>query len=438
MINFIRRIRSKITGRQSVKDAGRAGKNFLYMGVPKYIAFVFEFFASVYVARELGPESYGILATVYAFVTLFRFLPDMGSQQIILRDVAQDRSRAEPYLGNAVMMRLSLSVLSVILINAVTLLIDYPSDVRYYIAIYSIILVTDSIALTPFALSIAHERFRLTGGLDLIKKILISGAAPLALLAGYKLGGVLWFSLVAALLTCSSFVIINRQLGVRFHLKPDFKIIRMFFLQGYPIALSACFYVLSTKIDRIMLSKMLTMEDVGQYNISAKIMLISMEAFWAPVANIVFPLMSRSYKQSVALMTRKTVKYAVFLFLVYAALSLFFTLFGRQIITFVWGPEYEPAFRSLCILIWATIFISLTQLLYRALIVLKAQKLYLAVQMAAAVANIIMNYWLIPIWGIAGAATATIVSSGVAFFFCLAVATSNIRKRSSLEPDQRT
>lgn len=243
----------------------------------------------------------------------------------------------------------------------------------------------------------------------------MQGLPPLSLYAGYWIGAFFCFKIIgAALLVFSSLFIIWR-LRIRFDFHDLWNNIRYFLTQGYPIAFSMLLFLLSTRIDQVLLSDLLSFEAVGIYAISTKILLLSIEGIWGPIANIVFPILSRSEKESVNTLIAKAIKYVVAVFILFGLLALFFTWWGREIIVFVLGEEYEPSYFSLRIVIWASIFISLTALCYRILIILGNQVWYIVVQLCALALTIALNLYLIPKFGYLGAAYALVISQGTAF-----------------------
>ncbi|MCP4606570.1 MAG: flippase [Proteobacteria bacterium] len=409
------------------KDTITAGRNFLYLGLPSYVGFVMEFFASIYIARTLGVTDYGVLGTVYAFIALFRFLPDMGMSQLLIRDIAQDENSASTQLFNATLLRLGLSVLTVGMLNAAAWGV-YEETIRYLILIYSIMLVGESIYQPPLTVCIALRRFRLTGMMNLIHKIITACLPPLALLLGYGFSGVLWAAVIASLLNCYTVVALIRFTSVRYRFSIDLGLMKGYFRQGYPIALSACFYLLSTRIDRIMLSKMLSMTAVGHYTIASKLLFIALEGVWGPIANIVFPILSKTFAERKERFVGKTLLYAVVLVGIFLVISALAVLLGKHFIVFVWGEQYTASYSCLAILIWSSVFTGLTQLLYRTLIIFGAQALYLIVQIGGAMANVAFNYLLISSIGMNGAAWATVLTSAVTMALSVMICGREIKK----------
>ncbi len=422
-----------MTAHFNTNDNIQAARNFLSLGLPKYAGFAVEFLVSVYIARKLGVESYGIVATVYALVAPFRALQDMGATQILVRDVARDEKLSASYLSASVVLHFYLGLASVVLAFLLSALMGYPAFTRLLVAAYCVALMLETTFMTFISLCVARGRFALAGMAGFFQKLVVHGFPPLALLAGYWVGAFFCFKIVGAALMVFSSLFIIWRLKIRLDFRGHGRAVHHFVAQGYPIAAGMLLFLLSARLDHVMLSKMLTAEAVALYAVSIKILYLSIEAVWGPTVQIMFPVLSRAEKTSVSLMIAKARKYAFFVIAVYGALSLFLTLFGREVILFLWGEQYESSYLSLRIVIWASLFLTLTQLTYRILIVLKARKLYLAAQAVSLVVNFFLNLWLIPVHGFVGAAVSLVCSTGFGFVVCVAIATAKVRGRLAVE-----
>jgi O-antigen/teichoic acid export membrane protein len=86
---------------------------------------------------------------------------------------------------------------------------------------------------------------------------------------------------------------------------------------------------------------------------------------------------------------------------------------ASQLIPIVFGPQYSAAAEPLQILIWS-IPIALTRHVAQTVMVAHAgQKRMLAHAATAAATNVALNLMLIPVWGMRGAATVTVLTEAV-------------------------
>ena len=101
------------------------------------------------------------------------------------------------------------------------------------------------------------------------------------------------------------------------------------------------------------------------------------------------------------------------------AVALPTTLFADWIILILYGADFQEAAVVLRIYIWAGVFVSLGVASSKWLVVENLQRYSFYITALGAVLNISCNYWLIPIYGIKGAAFATLVAQGTVGFLSL-------------------
>ncbi|MCX7014570.1 MAG: polysaccharide biosynthesis C-terminal domain-containing protein, partial [Candidatus Sumerlaeota bacterium] len=172
---------------------------------------------------------------------------------------------------------------------------------------------------------------------------------------------------------------------------------------------------------RIMLYKYLSVDAVGQYAVPARIMYCLVDAIWVPISYLVLPVLSRSYQLSYRHMIRTALKYAAPMVALYIAACGGLSIVSGRVIGLLWGAAYLPGASCLPILIWSSLFFACTSFMYRILIVMNRQAHYIIVLLLTSGLNVALNLWLIPRYGIIGAAWAILGSSGAGSVACAAV-----------------
>lgn len=90
--------------------------------------------------------------------------------------------------------------------------------------------------------------------------------------------------------------------------------------------------------------------------------------------------------------------------------SLLFTVFGKYVISVLYGAEYLPAVAPLRIITWYTAF-SYLGMARNAWVVCENKQKYLKyIYFSAAISNVMLNIILIPLWGASGAAAASLIA----------------------------
>ena len=85
--------------------------NTSWLLVERVLRMVISLFVGIYVARYLGPESYGLLSYTMSFVWLFSAFLDLGHREIIVRELVLYPEQRNVILGSAILLRFSGAVL---------------------------------------------------------------------------------------------------------------------------------------------------------------------------------------------------------------------------------------------------------------------------------------------------------------------------------------
>src|SRR6478752_5509651 len=81
-------------------------------------------------ARGLGPEAFGLVASVVSYATILSLVTDFGFASKTLRDVAAAESDGGHVFLSALSVKLYLTALTIILGTAVLLAFPVPADTR--------------------------------------------------------------------------------------------------------------------------------------------------------------------------------------------------------------------------------------------------------------------------------------------------------------------
>jgi O-antigen/teichoic acid export membrane protein len=88
-------------------------------------------------------------------------------------------------------------------------------------------------------------------------------------------------------------------------------------------------------------------------------------------------------------------------------------LLAKPIIYIIYGADFLPAVPVLQVFVWSTILATLMNIANQHLVIANKTKTFLAISSTTAVVNVALNYYLIPLYGIMGAAYATLISFGM-------------------------
>ena len=319
-------------------------------------------------------------------------------------------------------MRLVSSFLSAItIISLVKVMNPDDSNTIFVVAIYSISLVFQAFDTINYWYQ-AHMRSRESAVVAMIGYTAVT-VYKIFLLVTQK--SVFWFAashavefgVVAVLLVFSYFRHADHKQPLRFSLKTGKALLN----RSYHFILSGMMVAIYGQMDKIMLKSMLGDEAVGYY--SAAVTVCSVWPFvLAAIIDAAKPLILTEFSRNYA----KFEKYLTYLYgaIIYVSLAagLTITVFSSPIIRILYGEAYMNARSALCIVSWYTAFSYLGVARSTWLVPHKKIKYEKYIAASGAVANLVMNALFIPLWGVDGAAAATLLTQIftnflVGFFF---------------------
>lgn len=174
-----------------------------------------------------------------------------------------------------------------------------------------------------------------------------------------------------------------------------------------PLFFTGVSYIILNNTDTLMLGYFMPSESVGFYNAAFLLMqtvpifLTSLGVMFMPV---ITGLIAREAWEEACRFYQAVTRW---LFILTLPLFLTFFLFPSQVLALAFSGPYSQAGTALAVLVGAEFFHTFLGPNEQALIAFGETKLLLVSWSTAAVANIVMNYFFIPRWGINGAAIAT-------------------------------
>jgi O-antigen/teichoic acid export membrane protein len=176
--------------------------------------------------------------------------------------------------------------------------------------------------------------------------------------------------------------------------------------------------VVYLRIDLIMIERMIDIEAAGVYTAVSRI-----SELWyvipATLAVRYYPELLKSHQVSWSGYLLLLRRYTSYFFAMALAIAVVIFIVAPPLVPLIFGEEFKAGISVLQIHIWAGVFIFIRYLIGQHLIITGQEPLSLASHGIGAVLNVLLNWWLIPIMGIDGAAWATLISYAYASFFFL-------------------
>lgn len=385
-------------------------KNTNWLILEKLLQIVSGVFVGLYVARYLGVERFGTLNYAQSAVILFNTLTLLGITEVITRELITDFKLQQRILGTALTLRLFGGGLFLISMLCYIFFYEQNIETRWIIGIISFGYFFNSfdIVIYYFQAKVISDRK--------VKAYLValSTGAILKLLFIYLELPLIYFAV--ALAAENIILVIGLLVGYQLESKDLFKwkfdkiIAQRLILTALPLLISNGLMSIYMRIDQLMIEKILQDDALNGYYAAA----VRLSEMWhfvpLSICASVFPAIlhakasdEKRYQVRIQQLFDVLGWFAIFV-------AIFCFLFSDWIILLAYGKEYAPSADILTIHIIGGFFVSIGTVSGKWIYAEKLEKIVFFRTLLGAIVNIILNWYLLPIYGIKGAAWATVIS----------------------------
>ena len=175
----------------------RIAKNTGILFVSNIISKFFIFIFTVYMARYLGTEGFGIISFALAFTGIFGIIADMGLQPLTVREVARNKNLTEKYLGNITIIKFILGLITFVLIVLTINLMNYPTETVYVVYLIAFYVLIDSFNRTFYSIYQGHEKMEFVGIGSILNSSLMLLGVFTAMYFGFNVEGFAYIYLIS-------------------------------------------------------------------------------------------------------------------------------------------------------------------------------------------------------------------------------------------------
>lgn len=369
------------------------------------------FFVGALVARYLGPQRYGVLNYALSFVTLFVFLASFGIDNILVRELLKYKDKQTSILNTAFIIKLLAGFLIIILTTVLSLIFNNDYYTTVLIFIYSLHLIFISLnVIDSYFQSLLKYKYSFLA--QFISTITVSILKLYFVYQGFGTG---WFVLALvfeAAVSAFVFLRIFTKNGKKLNFNFNKDSAKEMLFDAWPFILSSAFYLIYTKIDQVMIGKMIDTHSLGIYSAGVKL-----AEFWyfipAIICGVMFPAIMNAKLIDKKLYEQRLKKIFIFITSISILFALLQLIFAKYFILFLFGPAYTDSILILKIYTWAGVIVTIITILQQYLIIENRTKLIMISSFIGAILNIILNFIFIPYFGIVGSAWATIISYSI-------------------------
>ncbi|NNF58367.1 MAG: flippase [Rhodothermaceae bacterium] len=387
----------------------RISRNLIALTVARGVTTVFTLLLTAYLTRTLEPQAYGILGFGTALLSYFLLFTRLGFDVVGVREVARAPERVIELTGTITGIQFILSVTAYVLYAMVVLLLPKSG-------LFKLVLLVQGLAL--FAQAISMEW--VYQGVERMGVLAVRSVA----IAVLHLAAVLFFvhspedvllaaaAQVGALLLLNGWLVFTlvRNFG-RFRLHWNLQAWRALLPSALPIAASTFMIGVFYNLDLVMLGVFRGEAEVGLYTASVR----ALTAVLIPaivIAQAFFPALSHVHEQ-LPLMRERARRFAALMLPVGLPLATATALLAHPLIVLFAGDVYAPAASAFALLMVNAGVVYVNMTLGQPILAWNREKAYMAILGGGALLDVVLNLFLIPRYGIVGAASTTVLAQGM-------------------------
>jgi PST family polysaccharide transporter len=373
----------------------------------KFARLAFGLLVGVWVARHLGPKTYGELAYVVTLVSFFQVIALLGMDSILVRDISNNKKEANEILGSALLLRMSAGILSLFLVVLFTYFFNgYNTAVLVLLAGGSLLFqCVDTIDIWFQS----QSQSKRTVIAKLCSYTITNILRVLCILTNCPLWTFALLLSVDAMLASIALFYAYRTYKTPEKWKSRLTKCKEILSESWPFMVSGISIILYMRVDQIMIKNMLGEESLGIY--AASLQFSTLWNFVPLTLSIsIAPYIARKKKDGVEIY-KNALKNT---FLLFSALGWVITLFVAAlspfIINIMLGDKYSSGTLVLAVHVITNLFICLG--VAQSLWIVNERKgsIVLYKSLTGLIVCFISNFILIPVYGIEGAAISAVIS----------------------------
>jgi len=386
----------------------------------KIITMFMVLIVSIVIARSVGPDLFGQLSYLLAFISIILVISPLGINSIFIKEIVTAERSTGTIIGTCLMIRFFGATATFV---AVLILAQYA----LLTAIDSFWLICA--AITGFSAVLYLFDFWFQARVKAkyavvvrVTNILVFSIIKLwIVLSGGEFNYLLAVVVIEPIIISISYYVAY-QVSISRENKPVWKIDLSYGLsllnKSWWLIFSAIASVICLKIDQLMIAEIIGNRELGIYSVAVR---LSEVWYFFPVAiaSSYFPSLIKLKVSSQKEYSKRLQWLCDWLLVVALLVSLVMSVIANPLISFLYGEAYSSAASVLSIHMWAAIIVFMRALFSKWIINESAYKFSLITHGVAAVLNVILNVLLIPKFGAIGAAWATLLSYIVASYFIL-------------------
>jgi O-antigen/teichoic acid export membrane protein len=400
--SVVRRLRDSAAARKVAANTG-------WLLGDRLVRAALGFLVGAWVARYLGPDRFGHLAYVIAFIALFQTSATLGADSIVVRDIARDPAAAPEILGSIVRLRLLAGAVCWMAAVGLMALIDpHATDTIVLTAIIAAVMIFQTADTVDLWFQ-SQVQSRRTVVAKLIAYIVSNGLKVALILMKAPLVAFAAAFLFDFALAALALVLAYRGFTTVQHWRFESLRARRLLRDSWPFLVSGLSVSIYMRIDQVMLKSLGSVHDVGIFSAALPLSQIWQVIPVALAISLAPYIAQRKLAGEAAYEAALRQVFRLFALLALAAAIATFVA-APLLIPLVYGPAFVGSVAVLQIHVFSNVFIAMAVAQGLWIANEQAGRLLIIQTFAGASVAIVGNLLAIPRWGPEGAAAVAVIA----------------------------
>lgn len=315
----------------------------IYTAIGKYSNVFFQLIITSILARLLSPQEYGVVTVVNVFIVFFTMIGEMGIGPAIIQNKELNKSDYEELTFFTILLG--------ILIGALFSLLGFPASYVYnydiYIKIFfmlSLVTLFNIVSMVPRSILMKEKKFFIVN-LVTVGSNIFGGLVSIIL----AINGFSYYSLIFGNIVKSffNFLILFFVSSIKIRMRFKFSTVKKIYLFSKNQFIFDFFNYFSRNLDNLLIGIVISKEALAYYDKAYQLSLAPNQMLTRVVSPVVQPILS-NYESDKKVIFEAYKKISFIFLLIGLPLTVFLTIFSKEIIFFLFGSQWKesiPIFR---------------------------------------------------------------------------------------------
>ncbi|MGM0512484.1 MAG: flippase [Pseudomonadota bacterium] len=383
--------------------------NMLWLSGDSIFRMGLGFIVTVWLARYLGPETFGLFNYALAIIAIYSSVASLGMNGVVVRELIKEPDNSGKIMGTSFILQLigSFTATIFVILTIIMLRPNEPNILSIVLVMSpSILLRSTDVIKYWFESTISAKNTVIAQN---VAFIISSLAKIIAMFCGLSYIVLAITVTLEAMVVALMLVLLYKRKKIKVQWVFDYPTLKKLFKQSWPLVFSGLALMLYMRVDQIMIGNLIDNAAVGVYSVAVKMIEVW---YFFPIAIVssLFPKIIKEKSISEERYNERMQFLYDIMVVLGVSLAFFATFLSDFIIGFFYGIEYQEAATLIKIYSWVSVFYFLSSASGRWYINEGLQMYAFSRNLFGLIICVLLNFILIPLYGTKGSALSTLIA----------------------------